>query len=97
MPRDRRPRLTDRIFIRALQSLRLQGLETGRFEPLSDRETFYLRLCQAGRRPDPEDFILSPALFHLERMQISTSEEEEEEAVDALPFTPSPEPAISPG
>ena len=93
MPRERRPRLTHRALISALQSLRLQGLETGRFEPLSDRETFYLRLHQAGRRPDPEDFILSPPLFHLERMQIRAGEEAE--PVDALPFTPSPEPAIS--
>lgn len=93
MPRDRRPRLTDRDFTHALQTLRLEGLETGRFEPLSDRESFYLRLFQAGHHPDREDFILSPPLLQLEAVQFQFDDEEEPEA--ALPFTPSPEPAIS--
>jgi len=93
MARDRRPRLTDRDFTRALQTLRLEGLETGRFEPLSDRESFYLRLFQAGHHPDREDFILSPALLRLEAVQFRSDDEEKPEA--SLPFTPSPEPAIS--
>ncbi|CAN7241932.1 hypothetical protein [Brevundimonas sp. LjRoot202] len=93
MPRDHRPRLTDRDLVHALQRLRLEGLETGRFEPLSDRESFYLQLFRAGLRPDREDFILSPALLRLEAVQFRSGGEEEPEA--ALPFTASPEPAIS--
>ena len=95
MPRTRRPRLTDRDLVHALQALRLDGLETGRFEPLSDRETFYLRLFRAGLRPDREDFILSPALLQLEAVQFRSDHEAEPET--ALPFTPSAEPAISRG
>ena len=44
MPRDRRRTLTDSDLIHALQSLRLTGLETGRFQPLSEHEEFCLRL-----------------------------------------------------
>ncbi|MDI6623835.1 MAG: hypothetical protein QME55_03825 [Brevundimonas sp.] len=90
MPRDRRRQITDRDFIRALQHLRLKGLETGRFQPMSEREEFYLRLFRDGHRPDPEDFILPRPLFHLEAMARRT-----EEADPAPPFTPSPETAIS--
>jgi hypothetical protein len=89
MPRDRRLRITDREFIHALQHIRLEGLETGRLQPLSDREEFYLRLFRGGRRPDPEDFILSRPLFQLEAMQRRPDEQNDP------PFTPSPETAIS--
>ena len=44
MPRDRRRTLTDSDLIHALQSLRLTGLEAGRFQPLFGREEFCLRL-----------------------------------------------------
>ena len=90
MPRDRRRRITDRQFIHALQHLRLKGLETGRFQPLSEREEFYLRLFRDGHRPDPEEFILPRPLFHLEAILL-----EADEAADTPPFTPSPETAIS--
>ncbi len=90
MPRDRRPRITDRQFIQALQHLRLEGLETGRLQPLSDREEFYLRLFRGGHRPDREDFILSRPLFHLETIQRRA-----DGPADAVLFTPSPETAIS--
>ena len=93
MPRDRRRRITDRDFIHALQSLRLRGLETGRFEPLCEREEFYLRLFRGGHRPNPEEFILPRPLFHLEAIRRETGEEA---AAPTLPFTPSPETAISP-
>ena len=93
MPRLRRPTLTDRDYIRALQDIRLQGLETGEYEPLSNRETFYLLLFQGGHRPDREDFILSSPLFQLEAMERRV----EAAADDAPPFTPPAEPAISPG
>jgi len=93
MPRTRRRQITDADFIRALQMIRLEGLETGLYQPLSDRETFYLRLFQAGRRPDSEDFILSPPLFQLEAEQIRPHGGE---TAAALPFTPSRETAISP-
>jgi hypothetical protein len=91
MPRDRRRHIADSEVIRALQTLRLQGLESGRYEPLSEREEFYQRLFRAGHRPDREDFILSRPLFQLEAMQRRAAAEE------AGPFTPSPEPAISRG
>ena len=100
MPRNRRRRLTDHDFVGALQSLRLEGLASGRYEPLSDRETFYLKLLRAGRRPDPEDFILSPPLFQLERIQFGPPAEDPPKAL--TPETrPCPEtpalPASSPG
>ncbi len=94
MPRIRRRQLADRDLLHALQTLRLEGLETGRYEPLSDREEFYLRLFRAGRRPDREDFILSPPLFQLEAAQIRP--DAEDAPALAPPFTPSPETAISP-
>lgn len=93
MPRDRRRQISDRDFIRALQMIRLEGLETGLYQPLSDRETFYLRLFKAGHRPDREDFILSPPLFQLEAAQIRP--DDEDAPAIAPPFTPSPETAIS--
>ena len=96
MPRPRRRPLTERDFIRSLQDLRLKGLETGEFEPLSDRETFYLLLHQSGGQPVREDFILSPPLFQLETIQRRMAWEERDCAPDQ-PFTPSPETAISPG
>ncbi len=66
----RRParRERDRRLIHAVQMLRLEGVAAGRLEPLVPREEFYLRLLRMGRRPDPADFIVSRALFHLEEM-----------------------------
>lgn len=93
MPRDRRRQLTDDDLVRALQDLRLLGLETGRFQPLTEREEFYLRLFQDGHRPNRDDFILSRPLFSLEAMQLRAGREEADD--DAPPFTPSPETAIS--
>jgi len=90
MPRERRRHLTDHDFIHALQHLRLKGLETGRFEPMSEREDFYLRLYRDGHRPDPEEFILPRPLFLLEDLRRRDGEE-----ADVPPFTPSPETAIS--
>ena len=75
MPRDRRRRLTDHDFARALQDLRLGWLERGRCEPLSIREALYQRLFREGRRPEREDFILSPALLRLEAAQRRAEEE----------------------
>lgn len=94
MPRNRRRHLSDADFIHALQDLRLRGLETGTCEPLSDRETFYLRLFRDGRCPDRADFILSRPLLLLESMQIRA--EREDEAGEPSPFTPTSEPAIPP-
>ena len=85
MPRDRRRRLTDHDFARALQDLRLGWLERGRCEPLSIREALYQRLFREGRRPAREDFILSPALLRLEAAQRRA--EEEEAADDASTVT----------
>ncbi|HYC96626.1 hypothetical protein [Brevundimonas sp.] len=66
----RRPAFRDRRrrFIRALQRVRLEGLETGAYEPLTDRERMYLELRRRGRAPDIEDFILSEAMLLLERV-----------------------------
>ena len=69
MPRDRRRRLTDHDFARALQDLRLGWLERGRCGPLSIREALYQHLFREGQRPDRNDFILSPALLRLEAAQ----------------------------
>lgn len=91
MPRDRRRQITDRDYIHALQHIRLKGLETGRFEPLSEREEFYQRLFRDGHNPDPEEFILPRPLFHLEAIHRRAAG-----ADDVPPFTPSPETAISP-
>ena len=85
MPRDRRRRLTDHDFARALQDLRLGWLERGRCEPLSIREALYQRLFREGRRPEREDFILSPALLRLEAAQRRA--EEKEAADDASTVT----------
>jgi hypothetical protein len=95
MPRTRIPRHSEDELIRSLQDLRLKGLETGEYEPLSNRETFYLLLFNQGHRPRREDFILSRPLFQLEAMEIRGRDEVP--PADEPPFTPSPEPAISPG
>ena len=59
-------RLTDRDFIRSLQLVRLNGLPSGEYEPLSNREEMYLRLVRAGLPVDVEDFVVSGALLLLE-------------------------------
>lgn len=76
MPRDRRRRLTDHDFARALQDLRLGWLERGRCEPISIREALYQRLFREGARPDRQDFILSPALLRLEAAQMRADADE---------------------
>ena len=57
-----------RNFLRALQLIRLQGLVTGEYQPLSDRERMYLELVRRGRVPDMQDFVLSEPLLLLERV-----------------------------
>ena len=66
----RRPafRQRRRQFVRALQIIRLEGLVTGEYQPLSDRERMYLELLRRNRSPDIEDFILTEPLLLLERM-----------------------------
>ena len=66
----RRPafRQRRREFISTLQIIRLEGLITGEYQPLSDRERMYLELLQRSRSPDIKDFILSEPLLLLERM-----------------------------
>ena len=55
MPRCKSPRLTDRDVIRALQLIRLEGLPTGEYEPMSNREEMYLRIVRAGHPVDIEE------------------------------------------
>ena len=66
----RRPAFRRRrcAFIRALQLLRLEGLASGAYEPLTDREQMYLELLRRHRAPDIEDFILSEPMLLLERI-----------------------------
>ena len=94
----RRTQLTNNQFVRALQLIRLKGLVTGRYEPMSDRETFYLKLLQAGRPADITDFVVSEPLLALERAQRQPRDVEDDEDEDepAPSFTPPSEPAISP-
>ncbi|WP_332660349.1 hypothetical protein [Brevundimonas sp.] len=75
MTRRKSPRLTDRDFIRALQLIRLEGLPTGEYEPMSSREEMYLRIVRAGHPVDVEDFVLSKPLFQLEAMERRVGEE----------------------
>ncbi len=93
MPRSRRGKVSGRLCIRTLQLIRLEGLETGRFEPVSDREMMYLHLFRAGLRPDRNDFIVSKPLLQLETVLMDL---DGEAAADGPPFTAIPEPAISP-
>ena len=92
MPRCRRPRVSENHYVRTLQMLRLKGLETGRFEPASDREMMYLQLFNSGLRPDRNDFVVSWPLLQLEAILLDW-----DEAGDLAdpPFSPTPEPAIS--
>ena len=69
MSRRKPSRLTDRDFIRALQLIRLNGLPSGEYEPMSSREEMYLRIIRAGHPVDIEDFVLSKPLFQLEAME----------------------------
>ena len=92
MPQGRRPKVSDRLYIRTLQLIRLEGLETGRFEPVSNREMLYRHLFRAGHRPDRNDFIVSKPLLRLEAILLDLDHDED---ADAPPFTPSPETAIS--
>jgi hypothetical protein len=67
--RHKSPRVTEREFIRSLQIIRLSGLASGEYQPLSNREEMYLRLVRAGLPADIEDFVLSRPLFQLEAME----------------------------
>ena len=62
-------RLSDREFVRALQLVRLEGLESGEYEPMSNREEMYLRALRQGARVDIEDFVISPSLLLLESVE----------------------------
>ena len=77
MTRRRTPRPTDREFIRALQLIRLKGLASGEYQPLSNREEMYLRLLRAGLRVNIEEFVLSEPLFRLETMERRTGPEDD--------------------
>jgi hypothetical protein len=72
--RRKSPRLTDRDFIRALQLIRLEGLATGEYEPLSNREEMYLRIVRAGLPVDIEDFVISRPLLQLEAVERRAAE-----------------------
>lgn len=72
-----------RRFIHALQRHRLKGLETGEYQPLTDRERMYLDLLRLGRVPDIEDFILSEPMLLLERFAHGLTGNQEE--ADAHP------------
>ena len=74
MTRRKSPRLTDRDFIRALQLIRLEGLATGEYEPLSNREEMYLRIVRAGLPVDIEDFVISRPLLQLEAVERRAAE-----------------------
>ena len=74
MTRRKSPRLTDRDFIRALQLIRLEGLATGEYEPLSNREEMYLRIVRAGLPVDIEDFVISRPLLQLEAVDRRAAE-----------------------
>lgn len=74
-----------RRFVRALQLVRLEGLETGQYQPLTDRERMYLELRRLGRAPDIEDFILSESLLLLERITFGLTSGEAEAAPEAAP------------
>ena len=76
VPRCKSPRLTDRNVIRALQLIRLEGLPTGEYEPMSNREEMYLRIVRAGHPVDIEDFVLSRPLFQLEAAERRANEED---------------------
>ncbi|RZI99533.1 MAG: hypothetical protein EON90_10985 [Brevundimonas sp.] len=62
-------RLSERAFIRTLQLVRLEGLESGEYEPMSSREEMYLRALRQGARVDIEDFVISPSLLLLESVE----------------------------
>ena len=81
----RRPafRQRRRQFVRALQIIRLEGLVTGEYQPLSDRERMYLELLRRNRSPDIEDFILTEPLLLLERMTGLDGDPRDPEALKA--------------
>ncbi|MFA4893404.1 hypothetical protein [Brevundimonas sp.] len=80
--RSKSPRVTDRDLIRALQLIRLKGLPSGEYQPLSNREEMYLRLIRAGLPADIEDFVLSQPLFQLEAMERRSDAEGDAEQHD---------------
>lgn len=83
----RRPafRRRRRRFVRTLQLVRLEGLESGQYQPLTDRERMYLDLRRLGRAPDIEDFILSEPLLLLERITFGLTGGEAEDAPEPPP------------
>lgn len=91
--RSRRPSRDDRhrATVRAIQTIRLEGLLTGAYTPRCDREAMYLDLCRQGVRVEIEDFILSPALLLLERMIPQLDDAEDDRFTDpAEPAIPRP-------
>ena len=69
----------------------LERPETGRLEPVSDREMLYPQLFEAGRRPDRNDVIVSKPRLQLDTVLVNL---DSDAADDDPPFTPTPEPAI---
>ncbi len=88
--RSRHPSRDDRhrAKVRAIQTIRLEGLLTGAYTPRCDREAMYLDLCRNGVRVEIEDFILSPALLLLEAMIPEL--EDETFSADTEPAIPRP-------
>ena len=58
-----------RLLAETAQVIRLQGLNSGRYEPECSREWLYLYLLRHNERPDIEDFIVSEPLWRLERIE----------------------------
>ena len=78
--RRKSPQLSDRDFIRSLQLIRLNGLPSGEYEPMSNREEMYLRIVRAGLPVNIEAFVLSKPLFQLEAMERRAMSEDDAEA-----------------
>lgn len=74
-----------RWFIYHLQRMRLEGLESGEYQPLTDRERMYLDLRRLGRAPDIGDFILSEPMLLLERIAHGLTGGEETADADPAP------------
>lgn len=88
-------RAYDRVFARELQLHRLEGIARGELEPLCDREAYFLWTLRQDGRAAFADFILPLPLLLVEATAMAG--EDVDHPDDAPPFTPSPEPAISPG
>ena len=87
-------RAYDRAFAREAQLYRLEGIARGELEPICDRESYFLWTLHQGGRVAFADFILPLPLLLVETTAIMG--EDVDATDDAPPFTPTPEPAISP-